>query len=111
MCPSNNQPLSLMDLEIMIISTERILESTQNTLEALKELQERRYKELNTSSCKKENPEHRVMTYKYMKDMKRIREVQCICGEVTKYKKPLGTIEDFQCPKQEISKRKSRPTR
>jgi len=45
------------------------------------------------------NPErtHFVSTFK--PKGKKIIEVTCNCGEVTKYKKPLNVISDFKCPK------------
>lgn len=40
---------------------------------------------------------HFVSTFKAKG--KKIIEVLCNCGEVTKYKKPLNVITDFKCPK------------
>jgi hypothetical protein len=69
---------------------DEIIDVKEAVLNALKELRHRR-----------SEVQHRVADIVFVKNStKKIKQIQCSCGEITKYKVPLTSLEDFDCPKE-----------
>jgi hypothetical protein len=67
---------------------DRLMDDYRDMLMLLTELKEKRARESN----------HRVVSFIPNKKKPGISAVECSCGKVTKYRKPLTVIADFECP-------------